>query len=58
MNKTTLTEINEARAAIINSAIDNQSTAYTTQITMILPQLSSKGGMLSVLVDQLTKADN
>ena len=50
--------VNDYSWSLFRSAINNQSTAYTTQITMILPQLSSKGGMLSVLVDQLTKADN
>lgn len=44
--------------SFFRSAITNQSTAYTTQIRMIMEQLNGKGGMLETLVDQLTKADD
>lgn len=44
--------------SLFRNAVNNQSTAYTTQIAMIMKKINGSNGYLATLVDQLTKADN
>ena len=44
--------------SLFRNAVANQSTAYTTQIAMIMTKINGSNGYLQTLVDQLTKADD
>jgi hypothetical protein len=50
--------VNDYSWSLFRNSVNAQSTAYTTQVAMIMTKITASDGYLATLVDQLTKADN